>query len=98
MVLMHEEWYQNMIKERWTELYESGVFERAYDMITTDSEQYEKAFEENSKKWGEAFKNESILNELCAGAASCKIEKQAADYLRSWLAGRVAFMDSQWHK
>ena len=97
MVLMYQDWYRDIIKERWTELYDSGALKNVCEMITTDSEQYEKAFVKNSEKWGEAFTNQSILYELSEAAAECKTEKQAAEYLRSWLEARVEFMNSEWY-
>lgn len=96
MVLMNEEWYLDIVKERWTEIYDSGIFERAYEMITSESEKFESAFTRNYDKWDNIRHNEA-RNELCAGAAVCTDQKQAADYLKSWLESRVSFLDSEWH-
>lgn len=97
MVLMNEDWYLDIVKERWTEIYDSGAFERAYDMITSDSEMLESAFTRNYDKWDNIRHNEA-KNELCAGAAACATQKQAADYLKRWLEARVNFLNSEWHK
>ncbi|MDE7361204.1 MAG: CotH kinase family protein [Oscillospiraceae bacterium] len=97
MVLINEDWYQDIIRERWTEIYDSGAFERAYEMIVSDSERFEPAFTRNYDKWDNIRHNDA-KNELCAGAAACTTQKQAADYLKSWLESRVTFLDSEWHK
>ncbi len=97
MVLMNEDWYQDIIRERWTELSESGVFDGVYNMISDDAAKYESAFKRNYDLWDNIRYNEAY-NELAPGAAACKTEKEAAEYLRGWLENRVAFMDSAWHK
>ncbi len=97
MVLVNEDWYQDIIKERWTEIYDSGTFERAYEMIVSEAEKFEPAFTRNYDKWNNIRQNDA-RNELCAGAAACTNEKQAADYLKGWLESRVSFLDSEWHK
>lgn len=97
MVLMNKGWYQDIVKERWTEIHDSGTFERAYEMIASESEKLEPAFNRNYDKWNNIRQNDAI-NELCAGAAACTTEKQAADYLKNWLESRVSFLDSEWHK
>ena len=96
MVLMNEEWYLDIVKERWTEIYDSGTFERAYEMISSEAERYESAFARNYDKWDNILQNEA-RNELCAGAAACTTQKQAADYLKNWLESRVSFLNSEWH-
>lgn len=96
MVLMNEEWYLDIVKERWTEIYDSGTFERAYEMISSEAERYESAFTRNYDKWDNILQNEA-RNELCAGAAACTTQKQAADYLKNWLESRVSFLNSEWH-
>lgn len=97
MVLMNEDWYQNIVKERWTEISDSGAFERAYEMITSDSEKLEPAFTRNYDKWDNIRHNDA-RNELSAGAAACTTQKYAAEYLERWLKLRVNFLNSEWHK
>ena len=97
MVLMNEDWYLDIVKERWTEIYDSGAFDRAYEMIASDSERFEPAFTRNYLKWDNIFQN-GAKNELCAAAAACTDQKQAADYLRRWLKSRTEFLNSEWHK
>ncbi len=96
LVLAYEDWYQEMIRAKWTSAYDSGVFDRAYEMIENDKTEYAEAFERNYDKW-DNLADESIRNELSKRAASCKTHAEAADYLREWLESRVEFLNSQWH-
>lgn len=96
-VLMYEDWYQDIIRKTWTEVYDSGAFSRAVDMIESDSTQYKDAFTRNYDKWDNIRHNEAFAQELSAPAAKCKTEEEAAAFLKEWLQKRVAFMDEQWH-
>lgn len=97
LVLINEDWYQELVKERWTEIYNSGAFERVYEMISSDSEKFQAEFTRNYDRWDNIRQNDA-RNELCFRAAACATQKQAADYLKSWLEWRVSFLDSEWHK
>lgn len=98
VVLAYEDWYRDMIKETWTDAYESGVFNRAYDMIVADADNYGVAFEKNYDKWNNIRNNSSFAGELSSGAAKCKTHGEAADYLAIWLLDRVTFLNGEWHK
>lgn len=97
MVLMNEDWYQELVKERWTEIYNSGAFDRAYETIASETERLEPAFTRNYDRW-DNIRSNAARNELSPAAGACSTQKQAADYLKSWLESRVNFLDSQWHK
>ncbi len=98
VVLAYEDWYRDMIKETWTEAFESGVFNRAYDMIVADADNYGEAFKKNYDKWDNIRKNSSFAGELSSGAAKCRTHGEAADYLAKWLLDRVTFLNGEWHK
>lgn len=97
VVLAYEDWYQEMIKEKWTSAYDGGVFERAYEMIESDKTQHSEAFDRNYDKWNNIIDNGSFAGELSDKAASCRTHAEAADYLSEWLRSRVEFLNSQWH-
>jgi hypothetical protein len=97
-VIIYEDWFQDIIKEKWTEAYDSGVFERAYSLIESDKERCALAFERNYKKWNNIINNDSFAMELSEKEASCKTQAEAADYLSEWLKSRVEFLNSNWHK
>lgn len=96
VVLAYEDWYQDMIREKWTDAYDDGVFDRACEMITTDTAQYSDAFTRNYEKWNN-LAHSSFVNELSRQAAACKTHAEAADQLLKWLQNRVAFLNEQWH-
>lgn len=95
-VLMYEDWFRDIIREKWTSAYDSGVFDRAYDMIEKDTDQYKNAFERNYQKWDNILHNEAA-GEWSKRAAQCKTQEEAADYLEEWLRSRVEFMNENWH-
>lgn len=96
-VLMYEDWFREIITEKWTAAYNSGVFSRALDIISHDAALYSAAFERNYKKWDNLVNNQEFASELSAGAAKCRTHGQAAQYLYEWLESRVAFLNEHWH-
>ncbi len=97
-VLMHEDWYQDIIREKWSKAYDSGVFERVYEMIEHDKTTYQPAFERNYGKWNNIINNDAFAGELSLRAGECKTQAEAADYLNEWLHSRVDFLNEYWHK
>ena len=49
---MKEEWFRDMVRERWTELKEAGVFERTLEEMERWQVDYEEQFEAHKEKWG----------------------------------------------
>ena len=97
VVLAYEEWYQDIVREKWTKAYNGGVFERAYDMIENDMTIYKDAFDRNYQKW-DNISDESFANELSVKSRNCKTHEEACDYLMVWLYSRVEFLNKQWSK
>lgn len=96
-VLAYEDWYQEIIREKWTKAYDSGVFDRAYEMIENDAQQLSDAFDRNYKKW-QNINHESFADELSIQSKACKTHKESAGFLKNWLESRVQFLNSYWHK
>ena len=97
-VLMHEDWYQDIIREKWSKAYDSGVFERAYEMIEHDKTAYQQAFERNYGKWNNIINNNAFAEELSLKASECKNHAEATDFMLEWLHSRVDFLNEYWHK
>jgi len=97
-VLMHEDWFQEIIRDKWTDAYDSGVFERAYASIEKDTSLYREAFARNYEKWDNLKNNQAFVHELSAGSAACRTHKESAEYLTDWLQKRVDFLNDYWHK
>ena len=98
MVLAYEDWYQDIIKEKWTKAFDNGVFTKTIKMIQDDASQFQDEFKKNYKKWNNIINNEEFANELSKPASKCKNQLEAADFLAEWLTNRVDFLNSQWHK
>ncbi|MGN1090090.1 MAG: CotH kinase family protein, partial [Huintestinicola sp.] len=97
-VLSYEDWYQEIIREKWTKVYDRGVFEKTCEMIRTDSSKYREAFLRNTERWGISTNDSAVTGELSDRALSCKTQSDAADFLEEWLRNRAAFMNEYWHK
>ena len=97
-VLMYEDWFQKLIKEKWTAAYEDGVFDRALVAIKNDKKVHKQAFANNYSLWKNNTPKSAVSQELCRAALYCSTEEEAADYLSKWLKTRIEFMNSQWHK
>ena len=96
-VLMYQDWYTDIIREKWTKAYDDGVFERGVSLIETESSTLAPAFERNYDKWDNIIHNDAG-NELCRAAAACKTHAECAAYLSEWLQKRIAFMNECWHE
>ena len=96
-VLMYEDWFTDIIREKWTSAYDSGIFTRAGEMIDKDSRELEAAFDRNDDRWDNIRHNDDA-GEWCWASAACKTEREAAVYLKDWLEKRVDFMNGCWHK
>ncbi|MCR4647267.1 MAG: CotH kinase family protein [Oscillospiraceae bacterium] len=97
-VLMQEEWFRDIIREKWTAAYDGGTFTRTVQMIRSDAAAYEDAFTRNQDRWGDVKQDPYVRNELCRRSAKCKTEKESAEYLADWLEDRVKFLNDYWHK
>ena len=95
-VLMHEEWFREIIREKWTSAYDAGVFRKAITQIHADAAAHEESFARNYEKW-DNLRHSEAAHELTRKAASCRTEAAAADYLAEWLETRVAFLNDYWH-
>ncbi len=96
-VLIYEDRVQELIRKKWTEAYDSGIFTRAYAMIESDRNQYQNAFLRNYDKWDNIRNNHAFVMELSYRAAGCKTQAEAADFLLEWIQSRVEFLNEQWH-
>lgn len=94
-VLMYEDWFQEVIRNAWTDAREAGIFDRALSMLAEDTAQHQAAFERNYLRW-DNIRNNAAADELNPRSAACRTQKEAADWLAEWLQTRIAFMDESW--
>ncbi|MCQ2407859.1 MAG: CotH kinase family protein [Oscillospiraceae bacterium] len=97
-VLMYQDWYQDIIRKKWTKAYDSGVFSDAVNLVRNETAEYEDAFQRNTDKWGISTRDQSIMNELSRSAKHCLTQASSAEYVAEWLENRTAFVNEQWHK
>lgn len=95
-VLMNTEWFRELVADKWKEIYDSGVFERAYAMIEEDTLKYSAAFERNYAKWNNIAVRIDFDKELSYQALQCKNHAEAAAHLLQWLKARVEFLNEAW--
>lgn len=96
-VLVYQDWFQALVKEKWTAAYDAGVFENTLAMIKQDAAQYAEAFDRNYDKWDNLVHNEEFGHELSEKAFHCQTHEEAAAHLYDWLKIRVDFLNDQWH-
>ena len=97
-VMLHQDWFMEIVRQKWNAACESVVFSETVNMIRSYPETYSDAFDMNYKRWNNLADNSEFAGELTKKAAACNTHKEAADYLADWLEARVAFLDSQWHE
>ena len=97
-VIMYEDWYQDIIRSKWTKAYDGGVFDRVIEDIYADTENAKEAFDRNYEKWNNIVLNSQFKNELSARALKCKTQSEAAQYLAEWIGERVEFINNHWHE
>ncbi|OUM58719.1 Non-catalytic module family DOC2 [Piromyces sp. E2] len=97
-IMMYEDWYQDIIRNKWTKAYDNGVFSRTIDMIQTDSKKYEEAFTRNTQKWDNEVRRGILGYEIIDREKQCITEADSAAYVVEWLEARVDFMNNHWHK
>lgn len=96
-VLMYQDWYLDIIKDKWTRIYDAGVFDDAVEMIETHTDKYAEEFKRNYKKWNNIIDNGEFVGELSQPARACKTQADAAAFLERWFKARVEFMNGEWH-
>ncbi|MBR3629845.1 MAG: CotH kinase family protein, partial [Oscillospiraceae bacterium] len=97
-VLMQENWFQEIVRNKWTAAYDSGVFARTAELVRSDAVQYAESFRRNEERWPNIRLQSNIRSELCRRSAKCKDQAESAEYLASWLESRIAFLNEYWHQ
>ena len=97
-VLFQEDWFRDMVADRWTELYDSGAFSDTVRMIRDDSVTYREAFERNYRRWSNMADKSPLDYELNRQAFACRNEAESAEQLAHWLERRIEFLNDAWHR
>ena len=96
-VLMYEEWFTDIIRENWTEAYNSGLFTGACDMIKADTAEYTAAFNRNYTRWNNIVENDIFEAELSENSRKCRTHSDASEYLYNWLTKRIDYLNEYWN-
>ena len=97
-VLAHQDWYREKVSEKWTEIYDSGVFERAIEMIENDSKQYRDNINRNYLKWDNLANTPKFTTDPNETTSKARTFTAAVKFLNKWLEARVEFLNNEWHK
>lgn len=89
-VLIHEDWFMNMIQQKWQEMKHFNLFQRSLDLINTVATNYETDFANLKAKWPQKWQN---MSEKCNRANARTTQKQAAQDLMNWLSARFLYLD-----
>ena len=95
-LLAHEDWFIEMVKERWNKMTEQKIQENALKLVLEIKENYSEQFTRNYDKW----KKRALYGngELTPKVNSFHTQGEAADYLYIWLSNRFRYLDSVWGK
>ena len=94
-VLIHEDWFQAIIREKWAAARDGGVFDRAVAAVASDTAAYAPAFARDEARW-DTLTHNAAANEWAVGVRRCRTHAETAAYLSDWLEKRVAFLDTVW--
>lgn len=89
-----EEWFQELVRERWAEIRAAKVPETALALIIAHRETYRGSYVRNYDRWPERIRdgNHELIDELNA----CRSQEEASEYFYRWLESRFAWLDSAW--
>lgn len=93
-----QSWFNDKVKAKWRDAAENGVFDGALEQIDTLTQTYASYYAKNNQKWGVTTSNDAVSGELCYAAVSCKTQKEAAAYLKTWLSNRFTYLEAVWGK
>ena len=93
-LLADEQWFQELVKEKWDELKQAGVLDNALKLSLYHKETFKEYYNRNYEKWGSRISggNGEVVPEINAYTT----QAEAADYQYRWLKARLIYLDSQW--
>lgn len=94
-VLAEADWFWDMVNERWQQLISDGVLTDALEFIDKCTDEYEAAFAKNFDRWTDCM-GDLPDPEMAALAADFTTQREAAEYLRDWLKGRIEFLSKEY--
>lgn len=95
-----QDWFWEMVYEKWAEMKEHGVFENVFELIRLEKETYKNYYIKNYQKWSSRvwYGNDECVSQINSYRDINTAQGLAADYLINWLTARISWLDSQWNK
>ena len=92
LIFVNEDWYQDMISAKWTQLKQAGVQQSALQLLNTMKDNYSEAYKRNFDRWGWQINGEAtedIRNNV-------HNHSDGVAHLCNWLETRFKYLDSVW--
>lgn len=96
VVFINESWFWEMVKNKWQDASENGVFEGLLSYLNNLETTNKSYFNGNFSKWGWRTVYDKVNGEFCWQARQVSSQPQAAEYLCDWLTTRINYLDSIW--
>lgn len=88
---MRAAWFKRLVRDKFNAMVENKTFDRVYEYIDTISTSFESDFAANDERWDYVGHPKKVWHDYKGSdAGRCKTQKEAADYLKRWLANRVS--------
>ncbi len=92
-----EDWFWEMVHEKWEEIKENGVPQAALDLVEAQKLMYSKNYVNNHYKWSQRLNgNGELIPLLNSYNDHITAQSLASDYLYDWLTKRFEYLDSVW--
>lgn len=97
-LVKNEDWFWDMVYEKWAELKEYGVLDTAIKLVKEEKETYKEYYIKNYEKWSSRviYGNGECVPQINSYKNIRTAQGLAADYLINWLSNRIAWLDGQW--
>ena len=92
------DWFRNLVRDKFNSMKSKGNFDKVLDYISTITNNYETAFVANYSKWDNCGKPETIGWEVNDYSRVCKTQKEAANYMKSWLSNRLENLEKLYNE
>lgn len=96
LIFINCNWFQDMVKQKWTQIHNQNVIGKLTEYMQFVSTQYKTNFEKNYKIWDNCGNAQRFGWELSSSSLACKNQKYAAEYLEYWLVKRFDALDELW--
>lgn len=94
ILLVNEQWFQDMVAQKWAELIDHGVITTALELVELQKAVYEQYYVKNYERWQNRINYGE--GEVIWGINTYTAQAQAADYLYRWLHKRFNYLNTQW--